>query len=188
MKFNTQLSHNFSSYSFITTCKKQHQREWEIQKNGRNVQSAAKLCTTGLPGTDTCAYILVHFIVYPLSSIILQCQPWLSRCWFCIISTKRALSFFHFLCFQVKNPILVAFVVDVSERITTSSATRRNVRTDTPELSCNPPRRTAPVWCPAWSTDNVRPPPLPLHLSPSPYPASNNLNTAVKSIQLTRVF
>ena len=82
-------------------------------------------------------------------------------------------SFFHFLCFQVKNPILVAFVVDVSEQITTNSATRRNVRTDTPELSCNPPRRTAPAWCPAWSTDNVRPLSSPPTLS-SPQPPTTS--------------
>ena len=102
---------------------------------------------------------------------------WLCRHWLCNIYKK--ISFFLSLpLFQVKNPILVAFAVDVSEPITTSSATRRNVRIDTPGLSCNPPPRTARALCPAWSTDNVRPPPI----------ASNNLNTAVKSIQLTHFF
>ena len=90
-----------------------------------------------------------------------------------VSSTKKS-SFFHFLCFQVKNPILVAFVVDVSEQITTNSATRRNVRTDTPELSCNPPRRTVPAWCPVWSTDNAQPPP-PLSLPPPPPPITSTL-------------
>ena len=133
----------------IITCKNYKQQEWEIPRNGRNVQSAVKLCTTGLRGTDTCAYILVN----KSSIFFFTIFTWLCRHWLCNIYKK--ISFFLSLpLFQVKNPILVAFAVDVSEPITTSSATRRNVRIDTPGLSCNPPPRTARAWCPAWSTDN----------------------------------
>ena len=46
----------------ITTCRNYKQREWEIPRNGRSVQSAAKLCTTGQRGTDTCAFILVRYL------------------------------------------------------------------------------------------------------------------------------
>ena len=54
----------------------------------------------------------------------------------------------------MKSPILVAFVVDASEQITTNLAMRRSAQTDTREQSFSQQPPTVPVLYPVWSTDN----------------------------------